>query len=206
VRAYGGVSAEERIAARREMLLEAALEEFGTRGFASTGVKDICSRAKLTDRYFYESFRDSRELFLAVFDRATARLYDVVVDGMAAAPPTASERARGAIGAYVRALADDPRVARIVFVEAPAAGPEAERHMRETLRRFAVLVEHSTRDFLPKGVPDLAMRFGALSFVGAIERVMIEWQDGQLDMPVEQIVDYLVALLMLGGTVASQRR
>src|SRR6185503_10298102 len=41
-RTYGGVSADERIAARRAKLLEAGLELFGTRGFATTGVKDVC--------------------------------------------------------------------------------------------------------------------------------------------------------------------
>ena len=70
-RTYGGVSAAERAASRRERLLDAGLELFGTHGFAATGVKDVCRQAGLTDRYFYESFRDSRELFLAVFDRLT---------------------------------------------------------------------------------------------------------------------------------------
>src|SRR5206468_2848506 len=74
-RPYGGVSAERRVADRRERLLEAALEDFGTRGVAATGVKDICRRAGLTDRYFYESFRDSGELFTAVCDRATTHLF-----------------------------------------------------------------------------------------------------------------------------------
>src|SRR4029077_5184552 len=55
-RAYGGVSAEDRIAARRAKLLDAGLELFGTRGYATTGVKDVCREAGLTDRYFYESF------------------------------------------------------------------------------------------------------------------------------------------------------
>src|SRR3954449_7388105 len=74
-RTYGGVSADERVAARREKLLDAGLELFGTRGFATTGVKDICREARLTDRYFYESFANSEALFLAVFDRLTDDLF-----------------------------------------------------------------------------------------------------------------------------------
>ena len=49
-RAYGGVSADDRIAARRTSLLDAGLELFGTDGFAATGVKDVCRQAGLTDR------------------------------------------------------------------------------------------------------------------------------------------------------------
>src|SRR5882757_3781988 len=88
-RIYGGVSAEQRVAERKERLLEAALEEFGTRGVLATGVKDVCRRAGLTDRYFYESFHDGGELFVAVFDRATAQLFAVVAGAVVAAPATA---------------------------------------------------------------------------------------------------------------------
>src|ERR1700745_3649730 len=83
-RTYGGVSADERIAARRARLLGAGLELFGTRGFAATGVKDVCRQAGLTDRYFYESFNDGGELFLAVFDRITDEVLPVVAGAGAA--------------------------------------------------------------------------------------------------------------------------
>ena len=202
VRPYGGVSAEQRVAERRERLLEAGLQEFGTRGVQSTGVKDICRSAALTDRYFYESFRDSSELFTAVFDRATRHLFELVASALAAAPPTPEQQSRAVIEAYVRALADDPRLARVVFIEAPSAGPEVERHMRETLRRFARLVELGARPYLPAGMPDQALRFGAISLVGAIERLMIEWQDGELGLPIEQIIDYLVEMLLAAGKLA----
>jgi AcrR family transcriptional regulator len=202
VRPYGGVSAEQRVAERRERLLDAALEEFGTRGALRTGVKDVCRRAGLTDRYFYESFRDSGELFTVVFDRATARLFDVVVNALGETPVTVEAQARAVIEAYVRALADDPRVARIVFVEAPSAGPEVELHMRETLRRFAALVVVSARPYLPSNMADEVVRFGALALVGAIERLMIEWQHGELDLSIEQIIDYLVGLLLATRSIA----
>jgi AcrR family transcriptional regulator len=201
VRPYGGVSAEQRVAERRERLLEAALEEFGTRGVASTGVKDVCRRAGLTDRYFYESFDDSSRLFIAVFDRVTAHLLEVVVLALAAAPRGVEAQARAVIEAYVRALADDPRTARIVFIEAPSAGPEVEAHMRVTLRRFAQLVVQTARPYLPD-VPEETLRFGAISLVGAVERVMIEWQDGELGLSIDQIIEYLVAMLISARLVA----
>jgi AcrR family transcriptional regulator len=203
IRPYGGVSAEQRVADRRARLLDAALDEFGTRGVASTGVKDVCRHAGLTDRYFYESFHDSGELFTAVFDRATAHLLEVVVLALSQAPATVEAQSRAVIEAYVRALADDPRIARVVFVEAPSAGPEVEAHMRATLRQFAQLVVQAARPYLPD-VPEETLRFGAVSLVGAVERVMIEWQDGQLGLSIEQIIEYLVALLVAARTVARE--
>jgi AcrR family transcriptional regulator len=205
-RRYGGMTAAERVAERRERLLEAGLEEFGTQGVLLTGVKDICRRAGLTDRYFYESFRDSSQLFTAVFDRATGRLFEVVASalaGAAAGDPRAQSRA--VIEAYVRTLADDPRLARVVFVETPSAGPEVERHMRQTLRRFADLVAEAARPYLPEGADPGAVRFGALALVGAIERVMIEWQDGQLGLSIERIIDYLVEMMLMFGSAAGMK-
>jgi AcrR family transcriptional regulator len=205
VRAYGGVSAQQRMAERRARLLEAGLQEFGTRGVHQTGVKDICRRAGLTDRYFYESFRDSGELFMAVFDRATRYLFDVVADALMRAPADPQAQSQAVIEAYVRALADDPRLARVVFIEAPSAGPEVERHMRKTLRRFARLIEAGARPYLPAEVTDDALRFAATSLVGAIERLMIEWQDGELGLSVEQIIEHTVGMLLLFGRAAGMR-
>ncbi len=204
-RAYGGVSAEQRVAERRERLLDAGLEEFGTRGFAQTGVRDICRRAGLTDRYFYESFRDGAELLTAVFDRATKQLFEVTAGALASAPPGAEARSRAVFEAYVRALADDSRLARVVFIEAPSAGPEVERHMRVTLRQFARLAAAGARPYLPARVTDEALRFAAISLVGAIERLMIEWQDGELGLSVEQIIDYLVEMLLAFGRVGGMK-
>ena len=193
-RTYGGVSAEERVTARRAQLLDAGLELFGTRGYLEPGVKDICAQAGLTDRYFYESFADKQRLFVEVFDRVTAELFELVGHEVLAAGTKAEAQLRAAIGAFLNALAEDPRRARVVFGEASAAGPEADRHMRTTLRQFSALVAATARPHLPAGVPDSLIQVFSISVVGTIDRVVIEWQDGELDLPVDQITESCVAL------------
>ena len=195
-RAYGGLSADERIAARRTKLLDAGLELFGTRGYAATGVKDICRAAGLTDRYFYESFTDSEAFFLVVFDRLTDELFAAVASAVLAAGADAESQLRGAIGVFVEALADDPRKSRVLFMEAPAAGASAAAHMRTTLRRFAGLVEATARQHLPARIPDGDVRVVALSLVGLLERAITEHEDGQLGMAPKQLVDRCVALYL----------
>lgn len=190
------------MAARRARLLEAALHEYGSRGYSATGVKDICRAAGLTDRYFYESFADGRELLVAVLDAVTDRLFSVVADAAMSAPKQPETQVRATVGAFVRELADDPEGARIVFVEAASAGGEAEQHMRSTLRRFAALVAASARAYLPASIPDEQVKLGALSMVGSIERVMIEWQDGELAVTVDQIIEHIVAMFLAAGYVA----
>jgi AcrR family transcriptional regulator len=196
VRPYGGVSAAERVAARRAQLLEAGLECFGTRGFAATGVKDLCRTARLTDRYFYESFRDSRALFLAVFDAATEALFVAVAEAVLAAPDDAEAKIEAAIGTFLRALAADPRLTRVVFSEPPAAGPEANAHMLASLRRFTDLVVATAVPHLPPGTSEAEARILALSVVGTLERVVTEWHAGALEQSVDALTEQCVRLFV----------
>ena len=201
-RSYGGVSAADRVGARRQKLLDAALELYGTRGFTATGVKDICRQAGLTDRYFYESFADAGELFVATYDRTTGELLELVAASVAAVPPEPEPQVRAAIETFIRALADDPRKARVLFAETASAGAEAERHVRTSLRRFADLVAATARPYIRPTTPERLIRMGALSLVGAIERVIVDWHDGNLEATVDEIVHYLVQLFLAAGATA----
>ena len=191
-RAYGGISAEERVAGRRERLLEAGLELFGTRGYRETGVKDVCRAAGLTDRYFYESFADRKELFLAVFDGRVDELFDAVVAAVAAAPPQPADQLRAAIGTFLELVTGDERTPRLVFSEPAAVGPEAEAHKRATLRRFSEAASATARAHM--GDDDRLAPLIGLAVVGALERVVVEWQDGELHTSIGAVVDECVEL------------
>ena len=203
-RSYGGVSADERIAARREKLLDAGLELFGTRGFAATGVKDVCREAGLTDRYFYESFANSEALFLAVFDRLTDELFGDVAIAAGEAGDDAEQQLRNAISAFVDALVADSRKPRVLFMEATAAGPGAAAHMRATLRRFALLVAATARTHLPAATSDEEVQLVALSLVGLLERAITDREEGALDIPADRLVERCVSLYgtFLGAVAA----
>src|SRR5882762_7144679 len=110
-RVYGGVSAGQRRDERRQRLIDAGLELFGTRGVAAVGTVDICAEAKLIKRYFYESFSSIDQLAAAVFEQITARLVEQVVPAIVAG---GGQDPRPALTAYVRGSLADPRVARLL--------------------------------------------------------------------------------------------
>ena len=146
-RAYRGVPAEQRRADRRERLVAAGIEEVGSAGWHGLTVRAVCSRAKLTERYFYESFGDREALLLAVFDAVAA---EVAADrddgGGVGAARRVEERARAAIGAFVDLIADEPNRARVMLVE--GAGSDAlDVRRREAIGTFARLVRDAAAEF-----------------------------------------------------------
>jgi len=185
-RPYGGVSAPDRIAARRRRLLDAGLELFGTVGIGAVGVGDVCVEAGLTKRYFYESFPSIEALAEAVFDDVRtgimARVAPAIVAGGAG-------DARPAIDCYVRAVTEDPRVLRLLAFET-SQGPLA-RYRDE----FAT---HAVETWFSLARPQTAdrhrTRLRAYGFVGASTQIGLAWASGELHLTIEELIDELVEL------------
>jgi AcrR family transcriptional regulator len=203
-RSYGGVSAEARTAARRERLIDAAIGLFGTQGYVTTGVKQLCREAGVTDRYFYESFRDRAELFAAAFERIVGELLDAVGAAALTEPRTPEHQARAAVDAFIRAVTADRAKARVLFLEAGAVGGDFGRDVRATTRRFADLITTAARPHLPLDVPDHRLAMGSLSLIGAMGIVVLEWLDGELDATVEDLTDHFVSLLLAAGDAGTR--
>lgn len=138
-RRYGGLSAAERAAQRRERLLAAGERLFGSRGYAATTIEALYSEAALAPRYFYESFAGKEELFLAVYGRLADRVRDDVAAAVAAAPPEPVAITRAGMSAALQAY-EDPRVARIVLFEVSGAGQAIEAQRRAEVEAFSEVV------------------------------------------------------------------
>jgi AcrR family transcriptional regulator len=203
-RVYGGVGASERQAARRQRLLDAGLELLGTEGYGATTVRAVCSQAKLTPRYFYESFADLDALLLAVFDEIADELATQILRAVTPPPGDATSTARAAIGAGVRTLTDDRRKARVLFTEAIGSEALAERR-RQTLRGFAALVAAQGRAFY--GAPqtsDRLVELSALMLVGGLSEAFAAWLDGEVPATVQELIDDCTALFVAVGETAAR--
>jgi AcrR family transcriptional regulator len=203
-RVYGGVAASERAAARRARLLETGLELLGTDGWNATTVRAVCRRAKLTPRYFYESFADLDALLLAVFDEITDELAGWILQAISPPPGDARATARAAIAAGIGVLTEDPRKARVLFAEAMGSEALAERR-RQTLRGFAALVAAQGRSFY--GVPgsrDQLIEISSLMLVGGLSEAFSGWLDGAVQASAEQLIDDCTDLFVATGEAAAR--
>jgi AcrR family transcriptional regulator len=196
---YGGVDAVARRAERRTRLLAAALELLGNDGWQAATVRAICAEAKLTPRYFYESFPDRDALLLELFDEVAQEGAAVVLEAVSGAPSEARAKAHAAIGAFVGLLTDDPRKARVLFVEATGSEPLTHRRF-ETLRMFAQLVAAQAREFYGMStLADPLVEESALMLVGGLAEILLAWLDGILHVTREQLIEDCSDLFVTTG-------
>lgn len=188
-RLYRGLAAGERRAGRRERLLESGLELLGTEGWRATTVTAVCERARLTPRYFYESFRDRDELLVAIFDGIVAEVTDEVRGTLDAAPQNMRESVRANITAWVKVATKDPRKGRVAFVEALGSETLMRRRL-DTARRFAEIVSSQVRSAYDVPVRDgRALDLAGLVVAGGLIETMIEWLEGGLERSAEELID-----------------
>ena len=205
-RNYGGLSADERRARRRAMLLDAALNVCGTEGWSATTMTAVCARARLTERYFYESFADRDELLVAVFDRIAEEAAEVVLAATERAPRDARERSRAAIEAFVELMTDDPRKGRVAFVE--AMGSEALMRRRfETIRTFAALLAEQARGFFgtgsdAEGEAERVLQVTSFLLVGGLAETLIAWLGGDVERGRAELVEDVTDLFVAAGEAA----
>lgn len=200
-RRYGGKTANERRAERRERLLAVGLELFGTRGYGATSIELLCAQAGLNARYLYEEF-DSREgLLRAVYDRHVAAVLAAVAAAVEAAAPEPVARLRAGLGAFIAHTFTDPRAARVNYFEIVGVSAELETRRREVLALYADMISSQFTALAPPGAqpPGGDLHLAAVALVSATDGLIIDRLTAR-DRPAPdaataaQIVDALVSI------------
>lgn len=190
-----GRTLAERRQERREALLESALELFGTRGFATTTVDDVCRHANVSTRNFYEEYDNRLALLSALVDELAERaLHAVVAVEIEPGPDFVARRTQVRVSSLVHALVDDPRIARVVFVDNVAGWAQYPDLMTDILGRFARWLHEFWRDHLDGlGVAPARQRALAVGVVGASVALLGDLARAPDDRtPVDEIVDHIV--------------
>ena len=109
---WAGVSATDRQAERRALLIHAAFGLLGDGGASAVSVRSVCRAAELNTRYFYESFTDTDALLGAVYDEVAAKLGEMLTAAMAGGAGDDRARLRAGIRAVLDFSSADPRRGR----------------------------------------------------------------------------------------------
>jgi len=192
-RRYGGVSASERQAQRRERLLDAALDVFGREGYRNTTMRLICAQARLTERYFYENFNTVDEVYLAIHKRLSGEVTQQIMLKVLAQPeddPVAQTRA--GLSAFFEYLKEDPRRAQILLLDAVTAGLTNPRNLNAAVSKYADLLKDRFRKRYKTLPPTLEIELIVGGFVGMMVHTASMWTERKFDTPVDVLVDHNV--------------
>ncbi|MGV9264917.1 TetR/AcrR family transcriptional regulator [Kitasatospora sp. NPDC003701] len=195
---YGGRSAQERRAERRERFLRAALDQFGDRpGYRSASVTALCEAAGLSTRQFYEEFRNLEEVLAQLHLLVNDWTEQAVLEALSGAAGLAFDRRMAAVlRAYVTAATADPRRLRIAFVEIIGVSEELERQRLVRRSRWVELILAEAEAAAARGeVAPRDYRIAATAFIGAVNGLLHDWTAGQFQASLDQVVDELAALL-----------
>ena len=100
--------------ARREQILDVALDVFATAGFHGASMNDIAEAAGVTKPVLYQHFDSKRELYRALLDEVGDRLLDAIAKATAEATDGKTVTELG-FRAYFRWVADDHAGFRLLF-------------------------------------------------------------------------------------------
>ncbi|MGH3739184.1 MAG: TetR/AcrR family transcriptional regulator [Micromonosporaceae bacterium] len=195
-RRYSGHTAEERKAARRQRLLDTALELYGTDGYPPTSIERLCGAAKVSTRHFYQEFPNKEAVLIAVHGQIVELAMGRTAEALAAAPPSPIEaRLTGAVAAYLETVMSDHRRAQVSFVEVVGASPEVERRRLAFREAIVALVEYEGTAAVERGeIAPRDFRFAAMAFIGAVNATVYDWFLHQPQPPREQLQSALIDL------------
>jgi AcrR family transcriptional regulator len=109
------------------------------RGYPRVTVEEVVKRASMSPTTFYAEFADKDEAMLAAIDSAGAQMAAATLPAFRRSRdwPTAVRTAFTDLLAF---LASRPSLARLLFIEAYAAGPEALKRRAEALKPLSYLL------------------------------------------------------------------
>ncbi|WP_018177705.1 TetR/AcrR family transcriptional regulator [Jongsikchunia kroppenstedtii] len=175
-RRYAGRDVDERRRDRRARFLDAALELFGTDGYASTSVAAVCKTAGLSSRQFYAEFSDREHLLRELYDQLQDQAQTAVAEAFAASVGNGDLNVwiDSAVRAFVDVYQHDSRLVRVSFVEVVGVSPEFEIHRHAQRARWADLLAAAVESGQTHGLSvTAASPLAWAAYIGAVNAVLV---------------------------------
>ncbi|GAB3452039.1 TetR/AcrR family transcriptional regulator [Actinophytocola sediminis] len=191
-RPWRGVDADERQAQRRERLVAAAFGIMGVDGAAAVSMRGVCRAAKLSERYFYESFGRREELLVTVLETVAGQAREVLVAALAQAPGDT----RHAVSEFTEFVTGDPRRGRVLFVESLVA-PELSVRGAELVEEFTTTIAQALRTpaLAGQAADDRDVELNAQAVFGALAYLFQGWLGGRLAVSADRFVEHVVQVI-----------
>jgi AcrR family transcriptional regulator len=188
-RRYGGVSPAERLRLRRQKLLEGGLEVFGAKGFHAATVREVCAAARLTERYFYESFKTLQELFLAVYADLRDQLMALELAAIGTDESSPLDKLEPALRAFLEFIRDDPRRGRVMLIDVVGVNAEVANASDAAARNYSSILKERLLRLFPAGrSPDISVALLADGMIGLNVMLAARWMQNGFAEPIDKVV------------------
>lgn len=179
----------------RGRLLHAAAHVFA-KGFGQASVAAIVKRAGTSRRTFYEQFDDLTDALVQLYDASACVLLQTVETAFHTGEDARS-RLTNAMEAYVTGIATNADLARIIYSEIRAAGPDQALRHQNTLTRFAALLRRWARGARAEGLiarlPDDLTVWATLTGIeGVAMRYVYDGDERRLARSVPRLVELVL--------------
>jgi AcrR family transcriptional regulator len=187
---------------RRQQLLEAARQVFGSKGYHDSTVDDITRAAGVAKGTFYLYFTEKRailhELVTHFFSLVTEALLSVARD--VSSPAAYVERLEEAALRLATIFREHRDLVRLTYRESMSMDPELEGKVRAVYRRFAEVEAENVRRGVELGLfrEDFDPLIVAYAHIGMVERVLLQWVFDRSFPSEPNLVPQLVQLAIRG--------
>ncbi len=182
-----------RARAARERLLEAMLVVSGELGYERVAVKDVIERGGTSRATFYKHFDDREDCFAQAYHDASEWLARRLI-GAAKRQPSWREGLRAALAELLEFCANQPAIAKALFVEVHAAGQRALAERRDLMERLSRALDSARRELPTRHAPP---PITSTFMVGAIDTlVCAKLMDGDAERAPEMLPGLLHFVVM----------
>ncbi len=205
-----GESAESRMRARRQQLLDQAFALSAKDGWRKLSIHQLCTQAGLNKRYFYESFDSLDALGAALVDDLAERLIrigqEAVMQGVQQGLETA-DLARYVLDDCITWLTEEPARVRLLFSSA-ADNPRALAQRKAVIRKMAQTLSAFSVEYHQAGGPLPIAHVGSALLVGGTIEAIMAWLDGGIAISRDELVEDIACFWVAAGdgAIALTRR
>jgi AcrR family transcriptional regulator len=150
--------------ARREQILDVALEVFGRAGFDGASMNDVADAAGVTKPVLYQHFDSKRELYRALLEEVGSRLLSAIAKATADAPDGRSQTQRG-FQAYFRWVAEDHDEFKLLY----GGGTRRDDEFRSAIRHVTAEAAEAIAPLIAVDIDPEHRRTIAHALVGLAE-------------------------------------
>ncbi len=189
-----GRSAPKVAAHQRARIHGAMIELVADNGYDTVTVRELVGRAGVSTRAFYQQFDSKEDCLLSTYDvligrtaRHIAAAYEGGYDWRG--------RLRLAFVAVAREVAEDPRAARFVLVEAPGVGPEALDRLGHASEVFGAMLQRCFAR-APEAIelPPLLIRGMVAGLTRVLRAYLLEGRESDLPGLAEGMLEWALCI------------